>query len=244
VTFDDGYADNYEVALPIMERYRIPATIFVASGYLDGGRMFNDAVIDAIASVQEPVLDLAGLGLGQFPMVTSVSRLAAVTSVLAKLRYLPPEERASSVQQLLAATSCGRLSTNIMLSSAQVAELPQRGVDIGVHTVTHNILTMLDDDRVTEEIVSCKRQLEALIKRPVTAFAYPNGRPTKDYNLRHVALVREAGFRFAVTTATGVADRRSDLFQLPRFAPWGESMTMLAARLTRNAWMGKAAAIC
>ena len=64
ITFDDGYADNATVAAPILLRLGLPATFFVATGFLDGGRMWNDTVIEAVAPRRGPVLDLAPLGLG------------------------------------------------------------------------------------------------------------------------------------------------------------------------------------
>ena len=48
ITFDDGYADNYQVALPILRRHGLTATFFVATGFLDGGRMWNDTVIESV----------------------------------------------------------------------------------------------------------------------------------------------------------------------------------------------------
>src|SRR6267142_6495562 len=65
ITFDDGYADNYDLATPILRRVGLPATFFIASGYLDGGCMFNDVVIEAVRQVQTPTLDLDPLSLGR-----------------------------------------------------------------------------------------------------------------------------------------------------------------------------------
>ncbi|NWG32054.1 MAG: polysaccharide deacetylase family protein [Rhodocyclaceae bacterium] len=240
ITFDDGYADNLTIALPILEKYDLPATVFVATGYLDGGRMFNDAVIDAMAKVGESSIDLTKIGLGRHSLATEEERLLAVTRILNVLRYREPEQRNEDVARLLEIAHCGALPDNIMLTSAQVAELDRRGVEIGGHTVNHPILTSLDDDRARAEIVEGKRRLEEIVGHAVTAFAYPNGVPLRDYVRQHVDMVRSSGFEISVTTAHGVARRGSDVFQLPRFTPWGTSTLKWGARMTVNAWNGKA----
>ncbi len=239
ITFDDGYADNLTVALPILERYRLPATVFVATGYLDGGLMFNDAVIEAVARAPGTTLDLRELGWGLHSIAGAEQRRTLVGTLLARFRYLAPGERDAAVTDLVARVDSGPLPRDLMLTSGQVGELARRGVEIGGHTVAHNILTTLDDDRARGEIGEGKLRLEALTGKAVSVFAYPNGRPWRDYAGRHAAMLRELGFEAAVTTAHGVARRGFDPYQLPRFTPWGSSTTMLAARLTRNAWNGK-----
>jgi peptidoglycan/xylan/chitin deacetylase (PgdA/CDA1 family) len=64
ITFDDGYADNVEVALPILLRYEIAADFFVSTGFLDGGRMWNDTVIEAFRATPLDRVDLGDFGLG------------------------------------------------------------------------------------------------------------------------------------------------------------------------------------
>lgn len=235
ITFDDGYADNLTIALPILEKYRLPATVFVATGYLDGGRMFNDAVIDAIALAQNATLDLRTLELGVFPLGTREEKRAAIDAILNRIKFSPPELRDQQVAGILEAAACGPLPTDIMLTSRQVKELAGRGLEIGGHTVAHTILTTLDDERALDEITTGKRQLEAIIGKPVTSFAYPNGKPGRDYTKHHVPLVKVAGFERAVSTAPGVGVCGADTFQLPRFTPWGSSVFKNAAQLVRNA---------
>ena len=244
ITFDDGYADNLTVALPILKRYDLPVTVFVATGYLDGQRMFNDAVIDAIARSERSQLDLRELDLGQHPLETLSDRQKAVVAILGKFRYRAPEARERALPQFFELVACGPLLAGTMLSRDQVRDLAGQGVEIGGHTVTHPILTSVDDARVKDEMMKGKQQLEDLIGKQVKVFAYPNGQPQKDYAMRHVAMVSEVGFEVAVTTARGVSNRDSDVFQLPRFAPWGASELRWAAQLMKNAWIGKAAAIC
>jgi hypothetical protein len=73
-----------------------------------------------------------------------------------------------------------------------------------------------------------------MIGAPVRCFAYPNGRPHRDYRAEHVALVKKLGFDGAVCTAWGVARHGDDPFQLPRFTPWDRSSTTFLIRLLRN----------
>lgn len=242
ITFDDGYADNLTIALPILERHRLPATVFVATGYLDGGRMFNDSAIEILARARGPQLDLSELGLGCRPLPGPAERLALLPLLLERLKYLAPEPRARAVAEIAERAGGIELPDDLMLSSAQVAELSRRGVDIGGHTVAHTILTTLDDDRAQRELTENKRHLETLTGRPALSFAYPNGRPDRDYAAHHIAMVKELGYRAAVSTAYGIAGRGSDPWQLPRVPLWGTSIPRLAARLTRLAWFHPAAA--
>jgi peptidoglycan/xylan/chitin deacetylase (PgdA/CDA1 family) len=244
ISFDDGYADNLTIALPILEKYRLPATVFVATGYLDGGRMFNDAVIDAIAMTRKARLDLSRIGLGKFSIANQDERRVAIAAILEQLKYRPPERRRTDVEHLLELADCGPLPADIMLTSDQVRELSQRGVEIGGHTVHHPILTSVADDQARQEIAAGKQRLETITGQPVTSFAYPNGRPHRDYAARHVAMVRALGFEVAVTTAHGVATREGDVFQLPRFTPWGGTNLKRSLQLLRNAWTGRSLDTC
>jgi peptidoglycan/xylan/chitin deacetylase (PgdA/CDA1 family) len=104
-------------------------------------------------------------------------------------------------------------------------------MEIGGHTVRHPILTELADAEAALEITQGRDVLQGLIGAPVLSFAYPNGRPGRDYDARHVAMVREAGFETAVTTAVGVSRPGDDPLQLPRFTPWDRSPSRWLMRL-------------
>lgn len=236
ITFDDGYADNLHNALPVLEANRLPATVFVATGYLDGGRMFNDTVTDAVGATAKSLLDLSELDLGVHPIGDTAAKRAAIEAILAAFKRRPPEVRESQSRRFLELAGCASLPGDIMLSSEQLLELSRRGVEIGGHTVAHTILTTLDDGQALAEMIAGKRRLEAITGRSVDSFAYPNGRPGRDYAERHVGLVRKAGFARAVTTAFGVARRSSDVFQLPRFTPWATYPIKAAGQFLRNAW--------
>ena len=233
ITFDDGYADNAEVAAPILRRHGLPATFFVASGMLDGGRMWNDTVIESVRGCGNDLLDLGSTGLGCFGLKEEGQRRVAIDTILAAIKRLPYEERAAQVHRI-AETSAARLPADLMMRSGQLRDLTALGMEIGAHTVTHPILRQLDDDRALREIAEGRDALEQIVGTPISLFAYPNGVPGIDYDARHVEMVRRCGFRAAVSTVWGVSDRGTDRFQLARFTPWDRSRFRFGLRMARN----------
>ena len=233
VTFDDGYADNAEVALPILLKHRVPATFFIATGYLDGGRMWNDTVTEAIRTLAAPALDLSSWGLGTIALDSVDARRAAVEVILPALKYMPGPEREARAAHLGELAGIARQS-NLMMREEQVRELHDSGMAIGAHTVTHPILRNTAPDIAKREIVDSGRRLAEIVRQPTRVFAYPNGKPGEDYGPEHVRMVRDAGYSAAVATEWGVSNSQSDRFQLPRFTPWDRTPGRFMLRLVRN----------
>lgn len=233
ITFDDGYADNAEIALPILKKHGIPATFFIATGYLDGGIMFNDSIIESIRMTKGLSIDLSPIGLSEFPLDTIAQKRFAIGNILSCLKYKPLAQRQTLVDALSSLASV-QLPADLMMKSGQVKRLSDSGMEIGGHTVNHPILASIDRDTAKAEIANNKQHLEELTGKPVRLFAYPNGKPDTDYLAAHVAIVKELGFDAAVSTAKGVANRHSDLFQLPRFTPWDRSSLRFSLRLIGN----------
>lgn len=233
ITFDDGYADNAEVALPILRQHRVPAVFFISTGFLDGGRMWNDTVIESVRRAQGGVLDLSIVDLGRHDIATPVARRTAIKALLNQLKYLAQTIRDERVEQIRHAVA-EPLPDDLMMRSEQVRELDAAGMTIGGHTVSHPILSRTDAVSARNEIRAGREALHSLTGKPVTLFAFPNGRPVEDYAPEHVNMVRELGFHAAVSTAWGAASRNSDLFQLPRFTPWDKTALRFSLRLTGN----------
>jgi peptidoglycan/xylan/chitin deacetylase (PgdA/CDA1 family) len=233
ITFDDGYADNYTVALPILQQLQLPATFFVATGFLDGGRMWNDTVIETVRAAQAPALDLSSLSLGVHRIDSPEAQALAVRTILSGLKYLSPPERQQRVDAI-AGTVADRLPMDLMLSSEQVRGLAAAGMGIGAHTVTHPILARLDDPTARREIADGRIALEGLAGQPIRLFAYPNGKPGNDYTSAHATMVKELGFTAAVSTSWGVARTADSLFELPRFTPWGVGRVRYGLRMAQN----------
>lgn len=231
ITFDDGYADNAEVALPVLRQLGLPACFFVASGYLDGGQMWNDSVIEHVRHASGPWLDLDALGLGRHAIDGWRQKAHTIDLLLQRLKYLPQAQR-----QALADLLSPPAPSGLMMRSAQLRLLHGAGMEIGAHTVSHPILATLSDAQASAEIGASKSALEAIIDAPVRCFAYPNGKPERDYDARHTAMVAAHGYSAAVATRPAAAGPDSDPFQLPRFTPWEADPLRFALRLAQSRW--------
>lgn len=232
ITFDDGYADNAEVALPILRRHGLAATFYVSTGFLDGGRMWNDTVIELIRRAPDQV-DLGRAGFGVLQLDSIEKRRQAISLLLSKLKYLPLGKRQEQVELLRELIGVA-LPDDLMMTSAQVRQLHAAGMEIGGHTVNHPILARLSPQQARREMVDGKDALEALLGTPVRSFAYPNGKPGQDYVAEHAAMASEVGFTSAVSTSWGAASRSSDFYQLPRFTPWDRNGVRFTLRLMQN----------
>jgi peptidoglycan/xylan/chitin deacetylase (PgdA/CDA1 family) len=231
ISFDDGYADNHDVALPILQRHGLPATFFIASDYLDGGCRWNDFIIEAVRGAAGPTLD-AGV-FGTHALGTIGERRLTVDRLIAQIKYMASNEREAAVREV-AARAGVRPPLDLMMRSEAVRDLHRAGMEIGGHTGSHPILARLPAEEAASEIARGRSALANIIGAPIVGFAYPNGVPDKDYTHAHAEMARAQGFDYAVSTAWGAARRGDDIFQLPRFTPWDETRGRFGLRLVRN----------
>jgi peptidoglycan/xylan/chitin deacetylase (PgdA/CDA1 family) len=230
ITFDDGYADNLYVAKPLLERYEIPATVFVTSGYL--GREFwwdqlarmvmNPAAVPKQLSltvnktVHELQADAAKIGRSKNP--SQAWNLRVLTWLYGLLQTLSEGERQLVMEQIkdwAGATTHDDIDGRAV-SRDEVLQLANGNlVEIGGHSVTHALLTRLPLADQKAEVQKCKTYLEELLNRAVTSFAYPHGSLSKPT----VKAVRDAGYACGCTSLNDIVWSRSNCFQLPRFWP-------------------------
>jgi peptidoglycan/xylan/chitin deacetylase (PgdA/CDA1 family)/SAM-dependent methyltransferase len=240
VTFDDGYADNLLNAKPLLERFDIPATVFLTAGYIGDGREFWWDELDRLLlqpGTLPQILRLSVNGiphqweLGEAayyseerwqqdrswkaPEAPPSSRHSLYVSLWNLLQPLPESERRNVLEQLLAwaCAEPGARPTRRTLSLEEVGALG-RGelVEIGSHTVTHPVLPGLPLALQRNEVQQSKIILETILGRPVASFAYPYG----SYTTETIPIIQEAGFACACSTVAGVVERDADRFQLPR----------------------------
>lgn len=233
ITFDDGYADNAEVALPILQRHGMKAAFFVATDFLDGGMMWNDRIAHVLRNAPAGALDLSPFGLPSATLGDLASRRKLAGRLIGEVKYRHPEQRLELIESLRVQTEV-ELPTNVMMTSEQVRSLRAAGMVIGGHTCSHPILASLDATEAEREILDNKARLEAILGESIKVFAYPNGGPGKDYRVEHVRMVAEAGYQGAFTTGWGCSRHGDDLFQIARFTPWDQGHYPFITRLLQN----------
>ena len=240
VTFDDGYADNLHDAKPLLERYDIPATVFLTTGYIGENREFWWDELDRLLlqpGTLPEILQLSVNGgtrqwdLGEtayYPQERWQRDLSwkapenppsarhSIYVALWRLLQLLPESGRRHVLDELRAWACekaGARPTHRALLRDEIITLERGGlVEIGSHTVTHPVLTESPLALQRDEVEKSKITLEEILGHPVKSFAYPYGA----YAAETTAIVRDAGFTCACSTIESVVKRDTDAFQLPR----------------------------
>ncbi|NNG24211.1 polysaccharide deacetylase family protein [Massilia sp. ML15P13] len=230
ITFDDGYRSTHDLALPILREYGLAATVFVTTGHIDHGSMWNDVILEATRRLSGEKLELHDIGFGSYPLHTMQDRQQTARALTERSKYLPPPMRARLNRKL--ETLVGSpLEQELMLTRDMLLTLDRNNIEIGGHTITHPILNCISDDEAHAEIVGNKQELESILGKPLRLFAYPNGKQNIDFDMRHARIVEEAGYDAAFTTAVGPATRHSGRFTIPRSRPWDSHPLLFAGRL-------------
>ena len=261
VTFDDGYSDNLHNAKPILEHYDIPATVFITTGYIGNEvEVWSDA-LDGLLLQPERLpktlcLDIDGSNyqweLGEAAHYSAYAshrnknwrawkdippspRHRLYLALWELLKPLAEDKRQRVLDELVvwAGAEPAVRTTHRTLSLEETFALAQGElIEVGAHTVTHSSLAALPATSQRNQIQQSKIQLEEILDRPVTSFAYPYG-TRSDYTAQTVRIVQDAGFVRACSNFAGVIGQSTDRFQLPRIhvENWdGEEFARLLSR--------------
>lgn len=244
VTFDDGYIDNLYTAKPLLERYAVPATVFVTSGSIGQRREFWWDELDRLLLQPGWLPETLELKIGSITYRWKLDDDAYYSEVDQKrdhswhlyqdhdptlrhslfrslhqlLNSLSREERWQALDQLAEWAGMGLTirSTHRTFSPEEVVNLAEGGlVEVGAHTVTHPVLSTIPISAQYREIQQSKTDLEKILGHPIVSFAYPHG-SRGDYTTETTRIVQEAGFDCACSNFVGIVREGSDHFQLPR----------------------------
>jgi peptidoglycan/xylan/chitin deacetylase (PgdA/CDA1 family) len=209
LTFDDGYADNFEIVAPLLEERGLRGTFFITAGAVrDRKPLWYDRAAAMWDSAGGSKLRER---LSGEPAVREDLRFDSRSAWIESLKALPDAKRVEVVETLGHAFEGEDLDCPLM-TAEQVEALAARSHEIGSHTLTHPILTTMSSDEREHEIQGAKQLLEEWTHREVAGFCYPNG----SFDERVARELREAGHEYACTTLAGRNDEHADRFALRR----------------------------
>lgn len=235
VTFDDGYRDGLTLALPILERYHIPATIFVTTGFLDGRARLWWRELEAIIRASD-MLKFSWDGKDfHYPLTTLQLKETCFEELTDIFQHLGPTDINKLLNILEHSTGCHLQSTVQMLSWSEVEELAKHPlITLGAHTVHHSALRYQTSEVVREELYQSREELSQRVGRKVSHFAYPFG-GHQQVSPREMNIVKELGFSSACITYFGHVFRKYSSYQhaLPRInVDWNDTLGTFARKLT------------
>jgi peptidoglycan/xylan/chitin deacetylase (PgdA/CDA1 family) len=231
ISFDDGYADNYTNALPILDKYQVPGTFFIATQGTKRGYLWNDVLLNNIRQTQVPELTITDTN---WPLNSSEKKVTVYLNLVSQLKFMPNKERdetlAKIVQQL------GEIDTpRCMMTEQELRNLHELGHEIGGHTTTHSILGAQDEQVALTEIQSNKTDLETILDSKIKTFAFPNGYFPRDFDQSHIDMIKASGFKFACSTNDGGITSKSNRYSISRFMPHRKERTQFCLSIEKIA---------
>ncbi len=219
-TFDDGYRDNRDHALPVLKRHGVPMTVYVASDFADHrGFLWWTVLERVIARRQFIALELAG-GLQTFRCTDDAGKQAAFDRIYRHLRRMRETEARALVARLAAETGIDPHAPcrELAMTWSEIREFAADPlVTIGAHTLSHMALAKLPAAQCEAEITGSVRRTEQELGRPCRHFCYPYG-GIDSAGQREFDIVSRLGLETGVTTRKGVVGSSHGLSALPRLS--------------------------
>ena len=239
ITMDDGYEDNFTLGLPVLEKHGVPATIYIATGFIGTSDLLPmDAIDYALRNTGKGQLDWSFLGREKISLGSYAERCRANIAVGKIFKSLQAEELDERLQELFDRLEVNRVvEDNGMLDWEQVLHLKQAGMEIGSHGVTHRLMTRLSKAVARQELMTSRDEIFGRTGCTPEHFAYPNGMAEDfDDELREEA--RSLGFRSVASVIRAACiPGVTDPFNLPRLGLVGtpaETMMYIEGRRIRT----------
>ena len=218
ITIDDGYRDAYEIAFPILRGRKVPATLFVVTDFVDRKCwLWTDKLRYLTACAESRVFEATIDGRAfRIELNGRASRLGAAEQINWQLKLMSDGKKDEAIERLasvfgveLPALPPPELSS---LTQEELREMDSGGVEIGSHTVTHQILTRVSPERLRYELSESRSRLESMLGRRVRLLGYPNGNHNRAVQKEAVG----AGYQCAVTADYGLINGHSNPLALKR----------------------------
>ena len=239
ITFDDGYADNFIEALPIIEDIGVPVTFFIATGTIGTKREFwwDDIERLILKSVNpKPYFELEnGIYSQRWPTRTDSERkifFKEMHLLMKKIGFEQREKWLCQLREWANADENGRQSHRAMTQEELCALAKSPFVTIGAHTVTHTCLSSLTPDQQRKEITLSIKNIEEWTHKKVNVFSYPFGN-RGDYTKGSIHICRDLGLIKVASTLQGRANRWTDLYQIPRYVIRNWSIDIFAKKISK-----------
>jgi peptidoglycan/xylan/chitin deacetylase (PgdA/CDA1 family) len=222
LTFDDGYLDNLTHALPLLEKQKLPATIFVTSGMLGSVQEFWWDSLEKIFWGNNFLPGELSINYRNDTKTWSIdsnkARLKAFEELCEILKGEPTERIQQQIEKLFewAGISNAVRDSHKVLSVMQLKTLASSSViDIGSHSVSHSRLSLLPINQQRKEIIESKQKLESIINKPVRFFSYPFGTQI-DFTHATAKIVAEAGYEAGIANIQANVYRPANIYSIPR----------------------------
>jgi peptidoglycan/xylan/chitin deacetylase (PgdA/CDA1 family) len=217
VTFDDGYRGLFTEAFPVLQEYKIPATIFLTIDCIETGEVaWYDRVFLALQAVAGNTLELDLNGSVRFDLNGLETRIRTAAAIISKLRTFSPDLRRQCCADLERKVTLPKDELrDRMLTWDQVRTMHRAGIDFGSHTMTHPVVSRLSCEEMKQELIESKAILEERLNVPVRHFAFPFGKSDECGEVA-TSMLAKAGYHSAGTTEWGLNGPGDDPFQLRR----------------------------
>lgn len=230
ITFDDGYLDNFDIAMPILNSLGATATFFVCTGFLGSTGLPGERLRSAMLANQKKDTNLDDLSLPSIQCGTSDQVLAQHSRLNMTFKRLSPQLRDTLCDRILERLDY-QSSESIMMSPHHLQGLVRQGMAVGSHSHRHVIPTTVPMQEFEADLSQSFAVLKTVLGEQPKIYAYPNGKVETDFNASHRATLERCEVSFALSTQMGLIRRPFDQFNVRRFTPWESSKSAYKRRL-------------